>query len=175
MQHSFEGQGPCYVCNIRSTAVSRYCGASLTLTALGHVTHSHDAVSCPVIARCRVLSCSHEAGPCLSRAGGGDVFERSFALTKQSHVSHSHKAESCPSLSQSRVMSLTLTKLGHVPHSHAAVCCPRAAALLIYRGTSLTRKRTPLGPYRRPMPRVLEGSWGGRAHARGVSQISISL
>ena len=26
-----------------------------------------------------------------------------------------------------------------------------------YRGTSHTRKRTPLGPYRRPMPRVLEG------------------
>ena len=28
----------------------------------------------------------------------------------------------------------------------------------IYRGTSLTRKRTPLGPYHRPMPRVLGGS-----------------
>ena len=28
------------------------------------------------------------------------------------------------------------------------------------RGTSLTRKRTPLGPYRRPMPRVLGGSQG---------------
>ena len=28
----------------------------------------------------------------------------------------------------------------------------------IYRGTSLTRKCTPLGPYRRPMPRVLGGS-----------------
>ena len=27
--------------------------------------------------------------------------------------------------------------------------------LHVYRGTSLTRKRTPLGPYRRPMPRVL--------------------
>ena len=27
-----------------------------------------------------------------------------------------------------------------------------------YRGTSLTRKRIPLGPYRRPMPRVLGGS-----------------
>ena len=26
-----------------------------------------------------------------------------------------------------------------------------------YRGTSLTRKRTPLGPYRRPMHRVLRG------------------
>ena len=26
-----------------------------------------------------------------------------------------------------------------------------------YRGTSLTRERTPLGPYRRPLPRVLAG------------------
>jgi len=31
----------------------------------------------------------------------------------------------------------------------------------IYKGTSLIRKRTPLGPYRRPMPRVLWGSQGG--------------
>ena len=31
----------------------------------------------------------------------------------------------------------------------------------VYRGNSLTRKRTPLGPYRRPMPRVLGGSGGG--------------
>ena len=30
-----------------------------------------------------------------------------------------------------------------------------------YRGTSLTRKRNPLGPYRRPVPRVLGGSYGG--------------
>ena len=27
----------------------------------------------------------------------------------------------------------------------------------LYRGTSLTRKHTSLGPYRRPMPRVLRG------------------
>ena len=30
-----------------------------------------------------------------------------------------------------------------------------------YRGTSQMRKRTPLGPYRRPMPRVPGGSQGG--------------
>ena len=30
-----------------------------------------------------------------------------------------------------------------------------------YRGTSLTRKRNSLGPYRRPMPRVQGGVWGG--------------
>ena len=29
-----------------------------------------------------------------------------------------------------------------------------------YRGTSLIRKRTPLGPYRRPMPRFLMGISG---------------
>ena len=29
-----------------------------------------------------------------------------------------------------------------------------------YMGTSLIRKCTPLGPYRRPMPRVIGGSWG---------------
>ena len=30
-----------------------------------------------------------------------------------------------------------------------------------YRGTSLIRKRTPLGPCSRPMPRVFGGSYGG--------------
>ena len=34
-------------------------------------------------------------------------------------------------------------------------------ARLSYRGTSLTRKRTPLGCHHRPMPRVLGGSQGG--------------
>jgi len=36
-----------------------------------------------------------------------------------------------------------------------------------YRGTSLSRKRTPLGPYRRPMPRVLGGFWGGECFLMG--------
>ena len=46
-----------------------------------------------------------------------------------------------------------------------SLCLARSRVLLgpsrfvdsqhIYRGTSLTRKRTPLGPFRRPMPRVL--------------------
>ena len=38
---------------------------------------------------------------------------------------------------------------------------------LEYRGTSLTRKRTPLGPYREPMPRVLGGSLGGWSFLTG--------
>ena len=46
---------------------------------------------------------------------------------------------------------------------HAEACDPvvlptRPEININYRGTSLTRKRTPLGPYRRPMPRVLGGS-----------------
>jgi hypothetical protein len=31
---------------------------------------------------------------------------------------------------------------------------------LAYRVTSLIRKRLPMGPYSRPMPRALKGSWG---------------
>ena len=47
--------------------------------------------------------------------------------------------------------------------------------VMLYRGTLLIRKRSPLGPYRRPMPRVLGRSWGGkRVHMREVSlQISM--
>ena len=37
-----------------------------------------------------------------------------------------------------------------------------------YRGTSLTRKRTTLGPYRRPMPRVLLGGSQGGPMGVGV-------
>ena len=35
-------------------------------------------------------------------------------------------------------------------------------------GTSLTRKRTPIGPCRRPMPSVLGGSWGGGRFLKNV-------
>ena len=38
---------------------------------------------------------------------------------------------------------------------------PRVFPNAAYRGTSLIRKRTPLGPYRRPVPRVLGWSLGG--------------
>ena len=36
-----------------------------------------------------------------------------------------------------------------------------SGTVALYRVTSPLRKRTPPGPYRRPMPRVLKGSWGG--------------
>ena len=38
---------------------------------------------------------------------------------------------------------------------------PEKKSAVPYRGTSLIKKRTPLGPYRRPMPRVPGGSEGG--------------
>ena len=41
------------------------------------------------------------------------------------------------------------------------------ACLGVYRGTSLIRKRTPLGPYRRPMPRGVLGGWAF-SHGRGT-------
>ena len=36
-----------------------------------------------------------------------------------------------------------------------------------YRGASLVRKRNPLGPYCRPLRRVLRGSWGGARFVMG--------
>ena len=44
------------------------------------------------------------------------------------------------------------------PHPAEPKVCSRLPA---YRGTSLTRKGTPLGPRRRPMPRVQGRSQGG--------------
>jgi len=51
-----------------------------------------------------------------------------------------------------------------IPHKMAPI------AILMYRGyrgTSLTRTHNPLGPYRRPMPRVLGGSLGGSCFLMG--------
>ena len=45
-----------------------------------------------------------------------------------------------------------------LPRSEGTAPPPIRTTEQVYRGTSLTRKRTPLGPYRRPMPRVLGGS-----------------
>ena len=50
--------------------------------------------------------------------------------------------------------------LSHIADRNISTSCTNEP---YYRGTSLTRKRNPLGPYRRPMPRVLGGTWrGGR-------------
>ena len=40
--------------------------------------------------------------------------------------------------------------------------CSTGSIEPLYRNSSLTKQRTPLGPYHRPMPRVLLGSQGGR-------------
>ena len=45
----------------------------------------------------------------------------------------------------------------------------------LYRGTSLTRKRTSLEPYRRPMPRVLGGSWRGGHFLMGKVPLHIFI
>ena len=46
-------------------------------------------------------------------------------------------------------------------HEHHDLSVLMVCALRPFRGTSLMRKRIPLGPYRRSTPRVLGGSWGG--------------
>ena len=63
-------------------------------------------------------------------------------------------------------LGLSELKEGHFPagggHSSSGREGDREAAVKKYRrSTSLTRKRNPLGPYRRPMPRVLRESGGG--------------
>ena len=44
-----------------------------------------------------------------------------------------------------------------------------------YRGTSLTRKRIPFGPYRRPMPGVLGGSLRGGRFLMGEVPLSVLM
>ena len=48
-----------------------------------------------------------------------------------------------------------------------SVTDPAGTAVSAYRGASLIRKCTPLGPYRRPMPRLLGGSYGGGCFLMG--------
>jgi len=59
-----------------------------------------------------------------------------------------------------------------VPTKRRGLVCATCACLRNgggYRGTSLTRKRTPLRPYRRPIPRVLGGPRGmGAFYGRGT-------
>ena len=68
-----------------------------------------------------------------------------------------HTVEYNPSIeSQVAVTSLRLEPQGHA--AIAKVLYKQAIANVLYRGTSLIRKRTLLGTYRRPMSRVLGGS-----------------
>ena len=43
-----------------------------------------------------------------------------------------------------------------------------------YRGTLLTRKHPPLGPYHRPMPRVVGGSQGGGRFLMGEMPLYVA-
>jgi hypothetical protein len=45
----------------------------------------------------------------------------------------------------------------------------------LYLGTSRMRNCTLPGPYRRPMPGVLEGSWGGRRFLMGEVPVCVNL
>ena len=47
------------------------------------------------------------------------------------------------------------------PDAGMSLKCRVDTYVLQYRGTSRVRKRIPLGPYRRPMARVLGRSWVG--------------
>ena len=51
----------------------------------------------------------------------------------------------------------------------------RGAAGSKYVGTSLLRSPPPLGPYRRPMPRVLEGFLGGGRFLAGEVPLFCSM
>ena len=53
-------------------------------------------------------------------------------------------------------------------------CPPMLGARRAYWGTSLTRKRTPPGPYRRPIPSVQGGSCGGGRFLMGQVPLSRS-
>ena len=72
-------------------------------------------------------------------------------------------------------MELHLTSVMHIPgeeggserrgtraaarvESKGSWLLDQVSASVVYRGTSLMRKRNPLGPYCRPMPRVPGGS-----------------
>ena len=86
-----------------------------------------------------------------SRSLGPSGFERAqHRRTPRPSVDGTRSKALCPFGSQQRLVSTNIS----LPSTHHQ-----------YRGTSLTRKRTPLGPYRRPMHRVLGESWGG---PRGV-------
>ena len=53
------------------------------------------------------------------------------------------------------------------PHRGCVSAGPNKSSRTLYRGTSRIRKRTPLEPYRRPMPRVIGGSYGSWAVSYG--------
>ena len=57
-------------------------------------------------------------------------------------------------------ISIPVSSFAAPPSSHHAGVPRNLTPKMSYRGTSLMRKRTPLGPYRRPMPRVVGASQG---------------
>jgi len=89
--------------------------------------------------------------PC--RARGGALFLMS-EVSMYASPAHSRRTTPCGPLPAPYTPHPT-------PRMKPTPCTPTSKPPKAYRGTSLTRKRTPLEPYRRPVPRVLEGSQGG--------------
>jgi len=66
-----------------------------------------------------------------------------------------------------RTLRMGVSALQHqhgIPRFYA---CVEILISDVYRGTSLMRKRTPLGPYRGPMAGIPKGSWGGEHFLMG--------
>ena len=78
-----------------------------------------------------------------------------------SHFSLQLRSHFCCETFHPRLLSWWATFFAKETCGMSFLCSRRMQSHLScvqYRGTSRTRKRTPLGPYRRPMPRVL-GGW----------------
>ena len=88
-------------------------------------------------------------------AGTGDAWKaRSARLDTQSHDSRVRGSRRGEVVATTDGEAHDLRVQGYLAHKRQPP--PRT-----YRGTSIIRKRTPLGPYSRTMPRLLWRSWGG--------------
>ena len=91
-----------------------------------------------------------------------DGLEQATAVEEASGLSHTLYQlngfrKSTPSQNHQLVVLISNSKQ-YVDDFVEELRRPQVARHFIYRGISLTRKRTPIGPYRSPMPRVLGGS-----------------
>jgi len=79
---------------------------------------------------------------------------KTLAQTLSIHLNSSHGSQNLGVMFPNyHVEGLSYPRLGYESHGPS-----RSRVQEHYRATSLTRKHIPLGPYRRPLPRVLGGS-----------------
>ena len=95
------------------------------------------------------------------------------SLVSRGHITTHHVnrvarlgVESCESLATGEVKPLHMHWGTHrervtLAGTHRRCSYEDKSRCSPHRATSLMRKRIPLGPYRRPVPRVIGGSWGG--------------